>query len=524
MSKKLLRTSMMVGMATMISRVLGFVRDVLFAMLFGAHGAYDAFVIAFKLPNFMRRLFGEGAFSQAFVPVLVYQQSHKKEEQVHCFIGSVGTLLAFALIVVVILAECFTPQLIQIFAPGFGTNTSRYHQAIELLHWTAPYLFFIAMVAFASAIVNTYKRFFLAAIAPVVLNLCFISAVGLGFYLHYKHIMLLAYAVLTAGILQCALLWIGLYRLKLLPRFQWCCWQDEGVRRVLRLMVPALFGVSVAQIGILIDNIFASFLPVGSISSLYYSDRLTYLPLGVIGVALSTVVLPHLSGHASKAKPKAFSDTLDWALRVILVAGLPAATGLGFLAMPIIATLLYHGAFTEKAVHLTAHALMAFSIGLPGFMLIKTGASGFYARQKMSTVVRIAVLAVVVNIILNAALIVPLANAGLALATALASSLNAGFLWVILMRHKVLSMRPKTKRITLMILLASAVMAVSLYLLSGDWDYWLHLSSLARVVRLIITIIAGVIIYAAVLLILGVRLHDFYSPTVEGVDKGDVCN
>jgi putative peptidoglycan lipid II flippase len=524
MSKKLLRTSMMVGMATMISRLLGFVRDVLFAMLFGAHGAYDAFVIAFKLPNFMRRLFGEGAFSQAFVPVLVHHQSHKNEEEVHHFVGSVGTLLAFALIVVVILAECFTPQLIQIFAPGFGTHTPRYYQAIQLLHWTAPYLFFIAMVAFASAIVNTYKRFFLAAIAPVLLNLCFISAVGLGFYLHYKHIILLAYAVLMAGVLQCAFLWIGLYRLKMLPRFQWRCWQDEGVRRVLRLMVPALFGVSVAQIGILIDNIFASFLPVGNISSLYYSDRLTYLPLGVIGVALSTVVLPHLSGHASKEKPKAFSDTLDWALRVILVAGLPAAIGLGFLAMPIITTLLYHGAFNAHAVHLTTHALMAFSVGLPGFMLIKTGASGFYARQKMSTVVRIAVFAVVVNIILNAAFIEPLGNAGLALATALASTLNAACLWVLLMRRQVLTLRPQTKRIVLMILLASVIMAASLYFLSGNWDHWLQLSSFVRIGRLFITIIAGVVVYAAVLLLLGVRRHHFYSPTTEENEKGEACN
>jgi len=508
MGKQLLKSSAVVSMATMISRLLGFVRDVLFASLFGAHGAYDAFVIAFKLPNFMRRLFGEGAFSQAFVPVLAHQKEQQDAQGIQQFIGHVATLLGLSLIVVVVLLEIFAPSIIHVFAPGFHATKDRFDTAVRLLHWTAPYLFFIAMVAYASAILNTYKKFFLAAIAPVLLNLSFIGAVVIGFVLHYQNIMLLAYAVMAAGILQCALLWVGLYRMDKLPKFCWGFWQDTAVRRVLKLMVPALFGVSVAQIGIIIDNIFASYLPVGSISWLYYSDRLTYLPLGVIGVALSTVVLPHLSSQVSKKNPEGFSKTLAWAFEMTWLVGMPAAIGLGFLAGPIITTLLYHGAFTAHAAVMTSYALMAFSSGLPGFMFIKIGAPGFYARQKMATVVRIAAMAVVINIILNAVLIVPLAHAGLALATAIASSINAACLWGILIKQKI--MRIETKNIVFIIKIigASVAMAIALYCLSGHWQTWFDESTWIRVARLLLNIAVGTVIYIGICLLCGIRLKN----------------
>jgi putative peptidoglycan lipid II flippase len=509
MGKQLLKSSMMVSMATMASRVLGFVRDVLFATLFGAHGAYDAFVVAFKLPNFMRRLFGEGAFSQAFVPVLANQRDQSDEDAIQHFIGHVATLLGLALIVIVLLIEFFAPTLIHVFAPGFHKTTERFEMAVRLLHWTAPYLFFIAMVAYASAVLNTYKKFFLAAIAPVLLNLSFIGAVVIGFIVHYKSIMLLAYAVMVAGVLQCALLWIGLYKLGRLPKLSWGFWQDKAVRRVLRLMVPALFGVSVAQIGIIIDNIFASYLPVGSISWLYYSDRLTYLPLGVIGVALSTVVLPHLSSQVSKDNPKGFAKTLAWAFEMTWLLGMPAAIGLGFLAGPIITTLLFHGKFGAHSAVMTSHALMAFSSGLPGFMFIKIGAPGFYARQKMATVVRIAAMAVVINIILNALLVVPLAHAGLALATAIASSVNAACLWGILVKQKIMVIQRKNILFIAKVFLASLCMAGILFVLSGHWQAWFIETTFIRVVRLFLTISAGAVIYVVICLLCGIRMKDF---------------
>ena len=512
MAKQLFKSSLMVSMATMLSRLLGFVRDVLFAGLFGAHGAYDAFVIAFKLPNFMRRLFGEGAFSQAFVPVLANQKQQQSDEQIKIFIGHVAMLLGLSLLVMVLIIEIFAAPIIHIFAPGFHLAQSRFDLAVKLLHWTAPYLFFIAMVAFASAIMNTYKKFFLAAIAPVILNLSFIGAVVLGFVLHYKNIMLLAYAVVVAGFLQCCLLWFGLYKLDKLPIFSLGFIKDAGVRRVLKLMVPALFGVSVAQIGLIIDNVFASYLPVGSISWLYYSDRLTYLPLGVIGVALSTVVLPHLSKQASIKDNTAFSKTLAWSFQMVWLIGLPAAIGLAFLAGPIIATLLYHGAFNAHSVNMTARALMAFSSGLPGFMLIKIGAPGFYARQKMATVVRIAALAVIINIILNALLIHPLAHAGLALATALASTLNAACLWGLLIKQKVVGFKIQTLKSLVVIVLASIGMAVALYFMSGSWQYWLGQSTLWRIMHLLMDIVIGVGIYLGICLSCGIRIKQCISP------------
>jgi putative peptidoglycan lipid II flippase len=367
------------------------------------------------------------------------------------------------------------------------------------------------MVAFASAILNTHKKFFIAAIAPVILNSCFIIAVVLGFWFHYKNIMILAYAVMMSGFLQCVLLWFGLYRLGKLPKLSGRFWQDKAVRRILRLMVPALFGVSVAQIGLMIDNIFASYLPSGSISWLYYSDRLTYLPLGVVGVALSTVVLPHLSAQVSKNNPHEFSKTLAWAFEMVWLIGMPTAIGLCFLSGPIIDTLLYHGAFSAHSAVMTSHALMAFSSGLPGFMFIKIGAPGFYARQKMATVVRVAAMAVVINIVLDAVFFYPLAHAGLALATALASTVNAACLWGILIQSKTMTLEKENKLFIGKVFFASALMALALYFLSGDWASWQHETTIVRYLRLTFVIGVGAIIYTVTCFLCKIRLKHFKS-------------
>lgn len=515
MSKKLVKSTSLVGGMTLLSRLLGFVRDVIFAEIFGATAGFDAFIIAFKLPNFMRRLFGEGAFSQAFVPVLAEYKEQRPHADVQQFVNRIAGCLGMALLLVVAIAEVAAPGIIVIFAPGFVDDPHRFALASHLLRWTFPYLLFIALTAFCGAILNTFSRFAVPAFTPVLLNVTFI-AVAWWWAPHTANpVMTLAWGVLIAGVLQLLLQLPFLARHGVLPKPTWG-WSDPGVRKVLKLMLPALFGVSVAQIGLLTDNFFASFLPAGSISWLYYSDRFTYLPLGVIGVALSTVVLPYLSKQYASRSTHAYSHTMNWALRTALVTGVPAAVGLITLAGPILATLVHHGAFSDFDVIMTRRSLMAFALGLPGFMLVKVLASGFYSRQDIKTPVRIAALCVVVNILLNLALIKPLAHAGLALATALSSVLNAGLLWRGLVKKHIFDMPKGWCKLILQMTLALAVMAALMVWLAGDLHHWLIMPFWSRLWRLVAFIVVGFVAYFAVLFISGVRLRDFSAPSESG--------
>ncbi|MDF1794937.1 MAG: murein biosynthesis integral membrane protein MurJ [Coxiellaceae bacterium] len=511
MSKKLAKSTSLVGGMTLLSRLLGFIRDVIFAEVFGATAGFDAFIIAFKLPNFMRRLFGEGAFSQAFVPVLAEYKEQRPHEDVKEFVNRIAGCLGMALFLVVIVAEIAAPGIITIFAPGFIEHPDKFFLASHLLRWTFPYLLFIALTAFCGAILNTFSKFAVPAFTPVLLNLTFI-VVALWWAPHTASpIMTLAWGVLIAGVLQLLLQLPFLARQKVLPIPKWG-WNDPGVIKVLKLMLPALFGVSVAQIGLLTDNFFASFLPTGSISWLYYSDRFTYLPLGVIGVALSTVVLPYLSKQYASRSNQAYSHTLNWALRCALVIGVPAAVGLITLAGPILATLVHHGAFDDYDVRMTQQSLIAFAFGLPGFMLVKVLASGFYSRQNIKTPVRIAALCVVVNIVLNIALIKPFAHAGLALATSISSLLNAGLLWRGLVKQHFFTVQSGWLKMSLRMLVAIVVMAALVLWLAGDLEQWLVMGLWDRIWRLVVYIIAGFVAYFAVLYVLGMRLKDFSAP------------
>lgn len=512
--QKLFKSTSVVAGMTMLSRVLGFVRDMILAQIFGAGAVFDAFIIAFKIPNFMRRLFAEGAFSQAFVPILSEFRSKGDQESLQNFVNRIAGTLGLSLLFVVVLAEILAPVIIMIFAPGFVHDPVRYHLALHMIHITFPYLLLISLVAFSGAILNTFGRFSIPAFTPVLLNVSLILVAWFWAPYSTTPIYVLAWGVLIGGVAQLSLQWPYLKKVGLLPKPK-PGFSDPGVRRVMRLMVPALFGVSVAQIGLLIDNIFASFLQEGSISWLYFSDRLTYLPLGVIGVSLATVILPSLSRSHNNGSPKAFSASLDWALRCVLLFGLPAAVGLFFLAGPLLSTLFQHRAFTAIDVIMTRKSLMAFSLGLPGFMLVKVLASAFYSQKNIRTPVRIAVVAMLVNLVLNIALIKPMAHAGLALATSIASLFNAVCLVWILLKEKYYCPQKSWGLFLARIGIANSVMALGIAYLAGNYKAWFVWSVSERAMHLSFEIIVGVVIYFSVLYLFGFRFKHLAKPSEE---------
>jgi putative peptidoglycan lipid II flippase len=505
-SSRLLKQSSVVAACTLVSRLLGFVRDIIFATLFGATASFDAFLCAFKIPNFFRRLFGEGAFSQAFVPVLVNLSKEHDEETVRRFISRIFSNLSIILLFLIAIVECVSPLVVLVFAPGFAHHLERYHLATNLLRIMFPYMLLISLTALCGAILNTHKRFAVPAFAPVLLNVAFI-VVALSLSSHVSQpIYLLAAAVLVGGVLQLALQIPVLIRLKLFPRFD-LNWRDPGVTRVLKLMVPALFGVSVAQISLLVDNFFASFLRLGSLSWLYYSDRLTYLPLGVIGVAIATVVLPELS-RQSNQHAKQYSRTLDWALRSALLVGVPAALSLIVLAGPMLATFFLRGNFSVFDVIMTEHSLWAFAFGLPAFMLIKILASAFYARENVKTPVKIAAIALLVNIVGNVVLIHIIhqyKHAGLALSTSIAAYVNATFLLVILIRKKIFVPSHDWLKYALRLLGSSILMVAAVFFSSASMHVWVVASLSYKVWHLFFLITLGVVVYFLCMLVFGWR-------------------
>jgi putative peptidoglycan lipid II flippase len=488
------------------------VRDQVIAWTFGVGSHTDAFFVAFKIPNFMRRLFAEGAFSVAFVPVLSEYKSQRPFDELKGFVDRVAGSLGAILLVITLLGVLGAPVVIAVFAPGFlaDEGEEKYTLAVEMLRLTFPYLFFISLTAFAGGILNAHNRFAVPAFTPVLLNLAMIGcALGLTPYMEEgKEVMALAWGVLLAGVLQLGFQLPFLQRLHLLPVPK-VAPRDEGVRRIGRLMLPALFGVSVSQINLLLDTLIASFLVSGSITWLYYSDRLMEFPLGILGVALGTVILPNLSRNHAESSPEAFSQTIDWALRWVLLLGLPAAVGLFALAEPMLTTLFQYKAFTGDDVAMAARSLMAYSFGLVAFILIKVLAPGFYARQDTKTPVRIAVIAMVSNMVLNIALVFPLAHAGLALATTLSAYINAFLLFRGLRREAVYRPQAGWPFLILRGGLACGLMAGVLLWGMGGLDLWLALDVWGRIWRLLAWVGIGGTVYFAALFMLGIRLRHF---------------
>ncbi|WP_256470548.1 murein biosynthesis integral membrane protein MurJ [Alkalimarinus coralli] len=502
---KLLRSSSVVGSMTMLSRILGLVRDIVIARYFGAGAGADAFFVAFKIPNFLRRLFAEGAFSQAFVPVLSEYRTNHTLRDVRTLINSVAGVLGMVLLVVTLLAVAGAPVLTAVFAPGFIGDEEKFSLASDMLRLTFPYLLLISLTAFAGSILNSYGRFAVPAFTPVLLNLCLISSAIWLSPLFEHPIIAMAWGVLVAGMLQLFFQFPFLLRLGLLPRPK-LDYRHEGVIRIMRLMLPALFGVSVSQINLLLDTVLASFLKTGSVSWLYYSDRLSELPLGVFGVAIATVILPSLSRKHTRDSSDAFAATLDWALRVVLLIGFPAATALLLLAEPLLATLFYHGELTEVDVAMSTLSLRAYASGLMAFMLVKVLAPGYFSRQDTKTPVKIGVIAMVVNMVFNLILIWPLAHTGLALATALSAWLNAYLLYRGLQKDGVYWLQEGWGKFLAQLLVSLLVMSGVILMLLYQFPDWLLMSVMERISYLAVIVISGGVSYFLALHLSGVRL------------------
>ena len=495
------------GSGTLASRVLGFVRDVVIARAFGASAETDAFFVAFRLSNLLRRLFAEGAFSQAFVPVLTVYRKTRGHEEVQELAASVSGVLGAILLLVSVLGIVAAPVLILVFAPGFVGEDAKYELTVQLLRITFPYLFFISLTALAAGVLNTYGRFGVPALTPALLNLSLIGATLVLAPRMEEPVFALAFGVLVAGVAQLAFLlpFLASLRLLVVPRLKWA---HEGVRRIARLILPAVFGASVAQINIQIDTLIASFLVTGSISWLYFSDRIVEFPLGVFGIALATAVLPSLSARHAMREPEAFSRTLDWALRWVVTIGVPAAVGLAVLSAPIVTTLFHYGVFDDHDVGMTSLSLVAYSTGLVGFIFVKVLAPGFFARQDTRTPVRIAVVALLANVVLNLALVLPLRHAGLALATSLAAYLNAALLFRELRRSGVYRPMPGWRAIWFRTLVASFTMAAALWWFAGEDGFWREAAVWERALHLAAAVLGGALLYVSAQWALGFRPRD----------------
>ena len=511
---KLFKSTAQVGAATITSRILGFIRDVVFARYFGASGETDAFFLAFKIPNFMRRLFAEGSFSLAFVPVLSEVRESGDQRALKDLVDHVAGTLFSVLLVITAIGVLAAPAVVAIFAPGWlAEDRPEFWLASDMLRITFPYILLISLTALAGGILNTFDRFLVPALTPVLLNISLIAAAVLFSQKMEIPVMALAWGVLAAGIAQLLIQVPALAKLGLLPRPRWG-WKHSGVRKILKLMIPTLIGSSVAQINLLLDLVIATFLISGSVSWLYYSDRLMEFPLGVFGVALSTVILPNLSRKFAAQAPQAFSATLDWALRLALIITLPAALGLAVLATPILVTLFQYDAFLMSDVRMSALSLAAYSAGLPAFIAVKVLAPGFYARQDTKTPVKIAIIAMVSNMVLNLAFVASLlaidfvgAHMGLALASSAAAYINAGLLFRGLWKARVYRPEPGWNRVLLSTALACVAMVAVLFWQDGPLHHWASASGWERSQKLSLLIGFGALVYGLAQWLGGLRLH-----------------
>ncbi|MBU0594151.1 MAG: murein biosynthesis integral membrane protein MurJ [Gammaproteobacteria bacterium] len=504
----LLKALATVGGMTLISRILGFLRDAIIARAFGAGIATDAFFVAFKLPNLLRRLFAEGAFSQAFVPILAEYKTRRGHDATRDLVDHVATLLALILLGVSLIGMLAAPVVIYISAPGFSATPEKFDLTVQLLRYIFPYIFFISLVSLAGGILNTYSRFSVPAFTPALLNLSFIGcALWLAPHMN-PPVLALAVAVLLGGVLQLGFQLPFLVKVGLLPRFRLNL-KDEGVWRILKLMGPAVFGVSIAQISLLINTIFASFLVTGSVSWLYYADRLMEFPTGMLGVALGTILLPSLAKHYSDDSPEQFSSLLDWGLRLTLMLALPAALALAMLAVPLISTLFYYGKFSAHDLWMTREALVAYSAGLVGLIMVKVLAPGFYARQNIRTPVKIAIFTLFATQLMNLAFVWKLQHTGLALAIGLGACINASLLYYQLRRHQIFQPQSGWLVFLLKLGVALTVMGATLWYVMGPQAAWLTGDILDRALHLSWVVIVGAGAYFAALGLLGFRPRDY---------------
>ncbi|PUA28665.1 MAG: murein biosynthesis integral membrane protein MurJ [Cellvibrio sp. 79] len=511
--KSLLRSSLLTGSMTMASRVLGLVRDIVLASVLGAGGAMDAFAIAQKIPNFFRRLFAEGAFSQAFIPVLTEYKEKGGRDAVKELADRVAGCLGSILLLFTLLGLVGAAGFAYVFAPGYADEPEKFSLLVDLVRITFPYLMLISLTGFAGAILNSYDRFAIPAVTPVFLNVFMIAGVLLFADFFPNPAYALAWSVVVAGVFSLLFQLPFLQQIHLLPTPK-LDWSHPGVKRILVLMAPALFGVSVSQVNMLLDSVIATKLGDGAVSWLFYSDRLVELPLGVFGVAIATVIMPGLSRLSTTQSTQKFSDMLDWAIRFVVLIALPATLALIILAEPILFTLFFHGEMKYEDIIMSTYSLKAYALGLFAFMLIKVLVPGFFARQDMKTPVRTGIIAIFANILMKPIVVIPLAawhlgHVGLAFTTAMAAYVNAYLLYRGLRKAEVYKPANSWPKIWLRYGAANLAMAGVLSVFLYFWGGWNEWHVVERVIRLTIVCVAGLMAYLLALFAVGVRLRDF---------------
>lgn len=515
-SAGMLRSTAVFSAMTLVSRVAGYVRDYFQATVFGASAAVSAFVIAYRIPNYLRRIFAEGSFSSAFVPVLSELRQQGDEQALQDFLDHVAGALLAAVLAVTGLGILLAPWIARLFLLLAGDEQQGLVDATaDMLRITFPYLTFISMTALAGAILNSFRQFGLPALAPVLHNLAIIFAILVARHWFDVPEQALAWGVVAAGVLQFVLLWSALGRGAMRPRFRFS-FRHPQVTRVWKLMLPTVFSSSVSQINLLVGTMFAGMLVAEAQSWLYYSDRLTELPLGLFGVAIGTVILPQLSRQHADKDAAGYSRSLDWGLRMVMLVGLPAALGLSLLSLALTSALFRYDAFTAEDARMVGLSLTAMSVGIPAFMLSKVLLPAFYARQDTRTPMRIAVQTVAVNVLLTMLLVTPLdraglreAHVGIAAATAIAGIYNCLALWRAVRREGLYTPEPGWGRWFGRILLALAVMTpavlgVEAWLVAGHGD-WPRMAREWRWIGLLLTVAAGAGAYAATLVATGLR-------------------
>ncbi len=509
MSKQLLKSGIIVSSMTFISRILGLARDIIMADLLGATWVSDVFIVAQKIPNFLRRLFAEGAFSQAFVPVLSEYQTNKTLNDVKRLIAETSGTLGLILLLVTFVGVLGSPVLVSIFGPGFDEGSRKFELASWLLKITFPYILFISLTAFSGSVLNSVGRFAAPAFTPVFLNISMITAaIIVSPNLPETIATAFAWGIFIAGIIQLAFQLPFLWREGLLVKPSWA-WNSPGVRRILVLMGPAMFGVSVAQINLLLDTVIASFLAEdGSITWLYYSDRMLEFPLGIFAIAIATVILPSLSRQHAKNETADFNKTLNWGLRLVFLIGIPAAVGLFVMAEPILLTVFQRGEFDLNDAYQASLSLKAYIIGLIGFMLVKVLAPGFFARQDTKTPVKIGIIAMVVNIIFNIILFFPLAHVGLALATTISALLNASLLFFALYRNHIFKPDGRWKLWFLQLFVGNVALFSFIGFQMAEIKLWQDWQTWERIQNMLVLVVGSIVVYVLAMFLVGVRGKD----------------
>jgi putative peptidoglycan lipid II flippase len=518
MSRPLLKSTTTTGLATLLSRITGLLRDSFMAQVIGVGPISDAFYVAFKIPNFLRRLFAEGAFSQSFVPVISEYKTQREQAEVRELVAGVSGTLGGVLLLVSIVGVIAAPAIIYLFALKWGlSGGTQFDLAVQMLRWTFPYLFFISLVSLFSGVLNSYGRFFIPALTQVVMNVVLVVAAVTFAARSANPGLVLAIGVFVAGALQLLFQLPAVARLGMLALPRWRPGL-EGVRRIARLMAPGVVGSSMAQISLLLDTQIATALVTGSVSWLYFADRLMEFPLGVFSIALATVILPGLSAHHASRSAQQFSGTLDWALRLVLLLASPAAVGMLCFAGPMTAMIFGYRHFTPEDVQKTAYALMAYSWGLLGFSFVKVLVPGYYARQNARQPVRIAMTALAVTIGLNVLVVLPAAKLGfpnphvlVATSTCIGAAINALLLWRGLAREGVLVHTPGWMPFVVRVMLSNAIMGALLCYLAGDTARWAVMPFVERAARAGGGIALGAVVYFAMLYLCGMRYRHLRS-------------